>query len=111
MCSHEQTSEFPSDAYHYPKSYSLPLVTCPTGWIPYHTSCYKFIAEPKSFDRANEYCIDQMPNGAVMANLLTLWDEYEMQFGRTFLRDDALPNRDPGDLPNGFWIGLNYRLF
>lgn len=107
MCSHEQSSEYASSTY--PAMYSQPLVACPTGWIPYHTSCYKMVAEPKTFDDANQYCRDQMPNGALISNLLTLWDEYEMQFGRTFLRDDALPNREPDDLPNGFWIGLKYK--
>ena len=57
---------------------------------------------------ANEICQSQQVAGALMMNLLTLWDEYEMQFGRSFLRDDALPNRDPDDLPSGFWIGLQY---
>ena len=32
-----------------------------------------------------------------------------MQFGRTFLRDDSLPNRDPEDLPDGYWLGLRYK--
>lgn len=109
MCSHEQSSEFPMSSYQYPSVYSLPLVKCPAGWIPYHTSCYKLFTEEKTFDDASSYCMDQQPEGALVTNLLTLWDDYEMQFGRTFLRDDSLPNRNPNDLPKGLWIGLKYK--
>ena len=108
MCSHAQSIEFPVSNYRYPTEYSLPLVKCPDGWIPYHSACYKFYMQPKTFMEANEICQNQEVPGALMMNLLTLWDEYEMQFGRSFLRDDALPNRDPDDLPDGFWIGLQY---
>ena len=38
--------------------------------------------------------------------MLTAWDEYEILFMETFLRDDQLPNRSPSDLPDGYWIGV-----
>ena len=96
------------DSYEYPSIYSQPNVKCPKGWIPYHTSCYKFFNEQRTFEEANNYCDDQKPSGALVGNLLTVWDEYEQQFARTFLRDDALATRSPIDLPNGFWVGLQY---
>jgi len=37
---------------------------------------------------------------------MTMWDEYEVEFGKSFFRDDQLPNRKPTDLPEGIWIGL-----
>ena len=107
FCSHLQSNEYPN--YEYPKTYALPDVNCPTGWMPYHTACYKMFAEPKSMAGANDFCKEQNVPGAKVQNLLTIWDEYEMEFAKSFLRDDALPNRDPDDLPNGFWIGLEYR--
>jgi len=43
-----------------------------------------------------------------VSDLLTLWDEYELEFGKTFLRDDQVPNRDPDNLPDRYWMGLQY---
>ena len=109
FCSHAQSqSDFPMDSYEYPSIYSQSNVKCPKGWIPYHTSCYKFFNEQRTFEEANNYCDDQKPSGALVGNLLTVWDEYEQQFARTFLRDDSLATRSPVDLPNGFWVGLQY---
>ena len=47
-----------------------------------------------------------LQNGALVGTLATGWDEYETMFLETFLYDDSLPNGNPDDLPNGYWIGL-----
>ena len=41
-------------------------------------------------------------------DLLTLLDEHELEFGKTFLRDDQVPNLDPDNLPYGYWMGLEH---
>ena len=39
--------------------------------------------------------------------MLTGWDEYEVLFMESFLRDEQIPNFDPSmGLPDGYWIGL-----
>lgn len=45
-----------SSAYSYPTTFALPIVKCESGWIPYHTACYKFYNQPMSFDDANAQC-------------------------------------------------------
>ena len=92
--------------YEYPTSFALSNVKCPRGWIPYHTSCYKLYNQPMDFDSANDQCSKDKPSGANYATLITGWDEYEILFMSTFLRDDQLPNRSPSDLPDGYWIGV-----
>jgi hypothetical protein len=67
-----------------------------------------FSPPKRSFVDANQACKDLSPLGALATNLISLWDEYEMYFGRTFLRDELLQNRDPDDLEDGFWLGLSY---
>ena len=59
-----------------------------------------------SFDLANQQCGNDKPSGANYATLITAWDEYEILFMESFLRDDQLPNRSPSDLPDGYWIGV-----
>ena len=108
FCSHVQSNEFSRPSYQYPTDMALPLVKCDAGWIPYHTACYKLFMTPLKFDDANKACLGAIPDGALTGNLLTMWDEYEMLFGRTFLRDDVVPNRDPDEFTKGFWIGLQY---
>ena len=108
VCSHKQSPEYPAATYTYPEKFSLPNVKCDQGWIPYHSACYKLFFIPRSFDVATEKCQSEAPSGAKVTTLLTLWDEYELQFGRTFLRDDQLPNRAPEDIPTGYWMGLQY---
>ena len=93
--------------YKYPEFYTLPDVKCDDGWIPYHSACYKLNLEKKSYDDANAFCQDSGPKGAY-TSLLTLWDEYELEFGRTFLRDDQVASRDPMSLSGGYWMGLEY---
>ena len=49
------------------------------------------------------------PRDAVAGNLITPWDEYEILFMESFLRDDQLANFDPANgLSDGFWIGVKY---
>lgn len=108
ICSHEQSSEFPATSYQYPRKFILPDVNCPNDWMPYHSACYKLFTDKKNFDDANQFCKDNGPGGEQLSYLLTLWDEYELEFGRVFLRDDQLPNRRPDDIPEGYWMGLHY---
>ena len=84
----------------------LPDVKCGPGWIPYHSACYKLVTDKKSFDEANNYCAENGESAAKGSYLITMWDEYEVEFGKSFFRDDQLPNRKPTDLPEGIWIGL-----
>ena len=62
MCTLAETYELPNYDFSsmpsgvYPSSFALPNVKCPTGWIPYHTSCYKMYPQPLSFDAANDQC-------------------------------------------------------
>ena len=75
--------------------------------MPYHSSCYKLFLENLTYSAASDFCQNSGVENA-RTNLITLWDEYELELGRVFLRDDQLVNRDPTDIPNGYWIGLEY---
>ena len=109
FCSHEQSRDYPVSTYKYPERFSEPLVKCPLGWIPYHTSCYKLIASaPKGFNGARQFCQSQIVENALSIDLFTVWDEYELEFGKSFFRSDSLPTRSPTDMPEGFFIGLEY---
>ena len=62
-----------SSNYQYPTDYALSEVRCPSGWMPYHTSCYKLFNQPLTFDEANKKCSDESPNGAKFGSLITGW--------------------------------------
>jgi len=51
----------------------------------------------KKFSDAQKSCQGELDNipGALYSDLLTIWDDYEMAFAQTFLRDDQVPDRDP----------------
>ena len=68
-------------------------------------ACYKLFTRLDTFDDANNFCKEQAPSGALTSNLLTLWDDYELLFGRSFLRDNQI-KRDPDNVPEGLWLGL-----
>jgi len=76
----------------------MPGVVCPDGWIPYHSACYKLFMTPEKFSDAQKNCQGQIENlpGAKYSDLFTIWDDYEMAFGHSFLRDDQITGRDPG---------------
>ena len=43
----------------------------------------------------------------MQGSLITFLDDYEYSFGRSFFRDDQIPERNPNMMPTGsMWIGL-----
>lgn len=110
ICSHEQSFEFPYSTYVYPTTYSLPLVKCPIGWIPYHTACYKLVFEHQDFESARDKCQRETIDDAVRTDIMTIWDDYELKLAISMFRSDNLPNREPEDLSSGLWIGLEFRI-
>ena len=109
ICSHEQSLLYKYEDYEYPPEFKLPNVTCSNDWFPYHSACYKLFTKKKAYFGASDFCQRNGPDNA-RTDLLTLWDGYEMELGRVFLRDDKLPNRDPQDIPDGYWLGLEYGM-
>ena len=113
VCSHEESSQFPS--YSYPKDYvySEAGVECAEGWIPKEYGCYKIFLNEMTFNNANKFCEDEikqrMPNAA-KGSLATFWDEYEQNLAFSFFRDDTVPARDEIKLETSFkkgiWVGL-----
>ena len=81
---------------------------CANDWLPYHSACYKLFTDKMTYSEASQFCAGNGPDNAVNSDLLTMWDEYELELGKVFLRDDQLPNRDPDDIPDGYWMGLEY---
>jgi len=67
----------------------------------------------QTFSDAQDSCQNHLKSipGAKYSDLLTIWDDYEMAFAQTFLRDDQITNRDPDseEIVGGFWMGLQYR--
>ena len=67
-------------------------VKCPSGWVPYHSGCYKLYLQKKKFSDARKFCKSEGGEiqGSLNSDLFTVWDDYELALGQTFFRDDQV---------------------